>query len=234
MTEVDDLLRLQGIDSEIAASIAKIGILESILARNEAVEAAKAAFGQASEELGRLEQRQRELDASIEDVSAKISPDEVRLYDGSVTNPKELGALQLEVQHLKERRGTLEDEFLELLGQIDVASAEFERSKTAFDGVTADWKIEASGLENEKDTLSTRVQVLEVSRADTRDQTAVGALARYDALLERKGGIAVVMVRGGTCQGCRVQLPDAVRRRAATSAEPMQCPNCDRIISVAG
>jgi predicted nucleic acid-binding Zn-ribbon protein len=57
-------------------------------------------------------------------------------------------------------------------------------------------------------------------------------VALYEDLRRRKGGKVIVRIQGSACGGCRVQLPETVRRRAM-SAQLAQCPNCERILAVA-
>jgi predicted nucleic acid-binding Zn-ribbon protein len=42
--------------------------------------------------------------------------------------------------------------------------------------------------------------------------------------------MAVARIQGGACGGCRVSLPDAVRKLAFSAEQIPQCPNCERIL----
>ena len=58
------------------------------------------------------------------------------------------------------------------------------------------------------------------------------AIVIYEDVRRRKGGMAVARVIGGTCQGCRITVPEAIRKRAFGTEILAQCPNCDRILSL--
>lgn len=44
--------------------------------------------------------------------------------------------------------------------------------------------------------------------------------------------MAVSRLSGGMCGGCRVSVPDSVRRKALSISDIAQCPNCERILAV--
>jgi len=44
--------------------------------------------------------------------------------------------------------------------------------------------------------------------------------------------MAVAHIQGGMCAGCRVSIPEAIRRRAFAPDQLAQCPNCERILDV--
>jgi len=234
MTEIGDLLRLQSLDSEIAAADGRLADLDASLAHSEQMETAEARLRAEESAEQALGQEQRQLETAIEDLTARIAPDEKRLYDGSVTNPKELTAIGQEIEHLKGRREALEDELLQLLERGDAAAAATGEARTVHDEASRRRSTELAALGEERETLRTRRAELELKREVARAEIKPVTLARYDRLLDRKGGIAVAAVRGGACQGCRVALPDAVRRRASMSPDPVECPNCDRMLSVGG
>lgn len=234
MTEIGDLLHLQSLDSEAAAEDGRLADLDARLAHSAELEAAEQALRVARTAEESLGQEQRRLEASLEDLNARIAPDEKRLYDGSVKNPKELTAIGQEIEHLKERRGALEDELLQVLERGEAAAAATVEATAAFEEATARREVEVADLGSELRDLKVHRAELDEQRDVVRARIAPATLARYHRLLERKGGVAVAIVRGSACQGCRVALPDAVRRRAATSPTPVECPNCERMLSVGG
>lgn len=234
MTQVGDLLRLQELDGELATLSAQIKAIDDRLAGSEEVEAARAAEVQRRAELAALEREQRQVEGAVEDLTAKIVPDETRLYDGSVRSPKELRAIQQEVEHLKERRASLEEQLLGTLDRVEILRADLGRATNELSSLEERWRAETAHLRADRELHAGRLAELEGWREEARALVPRASLVLYDSLLRRKGGIAVVSFRGGTCTGCRVLLPDAVRRRATTSPVPVQCPNCERILAVAG
>ena len=184
--------------------------------------------------IAELSSRQAKLEASISDIGERLDPEEERLYGGSVTNLKELSAIQQEVETLKSRRSEFEEELLEVMTEIESLEADLAGAENTRDEIAGAWEQESEGLIDERETLLARLSEREARRGEIRDLMPAAPLALYDTLIGKKAGKAVVQVAGGVCSGCRVMLPDAVRRRATTSALPIQCPNCERLLSVAG
>jgi predicted nucleic acid-binding Zn-ribbon protein len=60
-----------------------------------------------------------------------------------------------------------------------------------------------------------------------------GALADYDDLRQRFGGIAVVVLKRGICQTCGVDVPTSVARAVERGEGVHYCPVCSRLM-VAG
>ena len=53
---------------------------------------------------------------------------------------------------------------------------------------------------------------------------------RYEMIFSRRGGVAVVAVRGGTCQGCHMHVPPQLFNELKKFRDVRQCPNCHRIL----
>jgi uncharacterized protein len=232
VSQVLDLLTLQALDDEAAALHASLGEVERRLHGDEALNAARAAFARAEEALAALQKQQRQLDAEIQGLTAKIEPEEKRLYGGSVKNPKELQGIQHEVELLKEQRARVEDRLLEVLAEVEGAEAERSRALGEVEGREMRRSTEVEALRQEASRLTDGITRAEARRMGQQAKVDPRTLALYEDLRRRKGGHAVARVQGNACSGCRVQLPDAVRRRAMSPAQLAQCPNCERILAV--
>jgi predicted nucleic acid-binding Zn-ribbon protein len=55
---------------------------------------------------------------------------------------------------------------------------------------------------------------------------------RYQLLLDRRGGVAVVEARNGACQGCNMHLPPQLFNSLFLVAEIQSCPHCNRLLYV--
>jgi uncharacterized protein len=56
-------------------------------------------------------------------------------------------------------------------------------------------------------------------------------LQQYEEIRRRKAGTAVARLAGSSCGGCRVSLPDAVRKQVLLRDAITQCPNCEKILA---
>ncbi|HEX2239532.1 MAG TPA: C4-type zinc ribbon domain-containing protein [Actinomycetota bacterium] len=175
---------------------------------------------------------QARIEGEIGLLDTKIQREEQRMYSGGVSNPKELSALQAEVESLKRKKGQMEDGLLEVMVQKDDAATTLTRLESeqaeslarekelavVVDGLTAD--IDAQLVEH----TARRSQIAQEMPADL--------LALYDQLRESKHGVGAAALQSGACQGCHTQLPAKEVERLKTERGLQRCDNCRRILVV--
>jgi predicted nucleic acid-binding Zn-ribbon protein len=228
-----DLLSLQALDDEVMAVQASIADVERRLHGDESLNQARRDFAAAEEALAAAQKEQRRLDADVQSLTAKIAPEEKRLYSGTVTNSKELQNIQHELELLKAQRAKLEDQLLDVLATVETAEAERARTLKAVEVHEVRRSGDVRALRDQSVRLNSSLTSLQARRLGQQSAVDGPTLALYDDLRRRKGGHAVSRIQGSSCSGCRVQLPDAIRRRAMSSTQLAQCPNCERILAVA-
>lgn len=179
-----------------------------------------------------IAREQDKLEGEIQLAEQKIAREEQRLFGGAVSSPKELGALQAEVQMLKRKRAELEDGLLEVMVQKEDASATLERLKK-----------ERSAATEESQRLSETVQKLiaeidqqieEHSRARDKalEPLPTELVDLYEKIRATKNGVGVAALEAGTCQGCHTQLPNKEVERIKAEGGLQRCENCRRILVV--
>ena len=84
----------------------------------------------------------------------------------------------------------------------------------------------------ERSLLRQQVALLEQKRESLSALVSPAHLRLYGTLRTARHGQAVVKVERGMCQGCRIGLPTRTVQLARTSADPVQCPSCNRILYV--
>jgi predicted nucleic acid-binding Zn-ribbon protein len=57
-------------------------------------------------------------------------------------------------------------------------------------------------------------------------------LADYDDLREHLGGIAVALLKRGTCKGCGVDVPTSLAGSVERGEGLNNCPICSRFLSI--
>ena len=70
-------------------------------------------------------------------------------------------------------------------------------------------------------------------RKKERDKDLAGVSkdvkSRYNILLERRGGVAVVNVKNGVCLGCFMNIPPQLFIEVTKNEQFITCPSCNRI-----
>ncbi len=172
------------------------------------------------------------LEGEVEILEQKIGREEQRLFSGGVSNPKELSSLQAEVESLKRRRSTLEDELLEVMVKRESAGETLARLKD-----------EQAAANKEKEELTGRVEELtgEIDTESAKHTEARNAIAAetpsdlltlYDKLRSEKAGVGAAALEGATCLGCHMKLPAQELERMRAEGGLQRCDNCRRILVV--
>jgi len=232
LSQVSEIRTLQEIDDEAGNLRASLEEAERRLKGSEELSAARERFAAADSELADARKEQRRIEGEVDVLTSKIAPEEKRLYDGSVRNPKELTNIQHEVEILKGHRSKLEDQDLEVMARLEAAESEHADAQKGLVRAEARWEAERAALAQETRRLAGAIASADAKRESQKARVVPRHLAIYEDVRRRRGGIAVARVAGGNCGGCRVGIPEAVRKRAFDPDQLAQCPNCERILYV--
>jgi hypothetical protein len=175
---------------------------------------------------------QHRLEGEIELAEAKISREEQRMFSGGVSNPKELSALQAEVEMLKRKKGQIEDQLLEVMVSAEQATATLDRLR----GEQQTAAAEAETLSAQVSATTAEIDARLADHRATRDAIATeipeGVMKLYEALRAAKGGVGAAALEGGACQGCHTKLPNKEVERLKAEGGLQRCDNCRRILVV--
>ena len=174
--------------------------------------------------------KHRAAERKIEELVATVKGIDKRLYDGSVTNVKEVEALSEQREFSATQRAESEDVLLELMVEIDEFQKARDRHVNAIERLTGAREREIVELKAAEPDLLSEIADLKNIRSGQASQIPPTLLARYETLRKSKGGRAVAMLDGHLCSVCRVELPVGDQGRARTGQEVVQCNSCRRII----
>lgn len=231
MSLVTNIRTLQEIDDEAAALQAALSDLDARLAHSPALQTAEETYTAADTRHRELQRNQRNLEAAIADLNARIQPEERRLYDGSVRNPKGLTAIQHELELLRAQRSQLEDQLLQIMEQLEEATTTRNQAETHLSRTRAERAQELQQLQHLRNQHAARLADAHARRQALAATIPPAHLRLYEDIRRRRGQ-AVARIQGFSCTGCRVTIPESVRRKAFDPTALAQCPNCERILYV--
>ncbi|HEY7122473.1 MAG TPA: C4-type zinc ribbon domain-containing protein [Ktedonobacterales bacterium] len=224
------LYQLQQLDLELERVNAEAQAISTRLSDDSALRQAKEELEAAQTALQKRQRALQQAEQELASLAARIKGHQDRLYSGSIANPRELGALQQEIQHLRELHSAQEDRVLEAMGAADDAQA-------ALNDKAAKQSAAEQARQREQDTLQERQRQTEAKLNDLRHRRKTQAescepdlLQRYEQIRKLRGGKAVALAEGGTCQWCRVTLSASEMQRLRLGAEIVTCSNCGRIL----
>jgi len=228
-TKIEVLATLQLVDQSLRAKTRAVAEGEGrVAALEEAVSAQTAAASAVRAELAALGVRQRDLEGRLAAAEAKMKDRRMRMT--RIRNDKELGLARREVDLLKEEIGTLETELMAVMEQVEGATAKLAGLDTELARLAAERDREASELRETLARLSSEIERERATRSELV-QTIDGDLRRkYEMIFSRRGGLAVVEVRDGICQGCRMRVPPQLFNQIQRNAEVILCPSCQRML----
>ena len=230
MTQAELLYQLQLVDSEHRRDERALGEAEAGLGETRELRHARQMMVEEEEALSQWNGRVRDLDLELRGLNDKIQSTEQRLYSGKVRNPKELGNLQADLEHLRRRRDSTEDRLFEAMTEVDDREARATEARELFNLAEGQWSEEQGRLRAAVAKLRQELSLLEERRNELRATIRGSDLALYDRLVRSKGGVAVAALKGDLCGACRVRVPSGLAQRVRQGQELVTCNNCGRVI----
>lgn len=182
--------------------------------------------------LADLDRSQRRIEDEVATLAAKGEAENKRLYSGTVTSPRELQAMQEEIDGLARRQRDLEDNVLEIMEAGEPVREEVDRLESVREERAAEaarlGEVIAAGEAEIDAELAVVLGERDGIAADVPDDL----LTMYERLRDRLGGVGVARLDGIQCTGCHLSLPatevDAIRH--ATPGNVVFHEECGRIL----
>ncbi len=224
------LYQLQQIDLELERLTTEQQALSNSLQGNSALQKARTEHTSTQQQLRASQQAQKEAEWTLEDLSRRLSTHEQRLYNGTVSNPKELASLQQEAQRLRAQQSRQEDRVLEVIETTEALQETAQRKATALQQAEETWQKENAAMILHREQLEGRKQEIQAKRTAFAAGIDAALLSRYEAIRRTKQGRAISKVEQSSCQWCRVILTPSELQRVRINNELQTCSNCGRIL----
>jgi uncharacterized protein len=236
MDSLDPLLVVQEHD----LALDRLRHRHATLPERAALTAAEAAVAALDAEIARrqgpladLLRSEQKFEAEAQKLADQAEAANTKLYSGEITSPKELQALQADVDMLRKHQAAVEEQAITVMEAREPLEAEVA-------GLTArraDAEADLAGARTALADAAAGVDAEMVAEQALRDAAAAGLDAPVVALYERcranspsKAGAARLV--GHTCQGCHLTIP-ATEVDALHKAPPgtiAHCDNCGAIL----
>jgi len=223
------LSQLQEIDLELVSKRETLANVQSKIGDDSSVKETAATLDQAHQWLAQMEKAQRSAEAESEDTGAKRREVEAELYNGKVTNIKELGSLQEEFEQIKSKLKQVDDRVLEVMGEVDVANKSLISQEQKLKDVETQWRLEQDSLAGESSILQAAITQLDKKRGTLAAEITPASLKVYEELRNIMQGKVVAKMEQGKCRGCRLSLSVHELKRVR-SPNMVQCSSCHRIL----
>jgi len=231
----DDLLTLQNHDSAAdrlrhrLATLPERAELETRRAAHAALESQRLEVTERRDAVLREEKR---LDDEVRGLEAKAKAVDTKMYSGTVSSPKELQAMQADIDMLRRQAQDREDEELEVLVQREELDAEVAALEAALaDAVTAMQALLAA-IETQEREIAAELGVEESARAALAPNIPEATLKLYEQIRTGNRGVGAARLVGMNCQACHLGLPatEVDRIRHLPEDTLARCEHCGAIL----
>jgi hypothetical protein len=235
MTDDHRLLELQEIDSSIDRLEARKRDLEEGTALREARQAAdeiEERLGELRLALDSVVREETRLESEADSLERKIADEEKRLYDGSVANPKELGAIQAEIANLRQRKVRVEDDVLEQMARREDMEARVPDLERELAQGRSDAETQETSSRDEAEGVAGEIDERRASRAALAGEIDEELLELYEDLRQKKHGVGAAALVDGVCGGCHQKLSALELDRIKRTEGIRRCEYCRRILVI--
>lgn len=156
-------------------------------------------------------------EADVDQVRSRAERGTNRLNSGEGT-PKELQALQSELEALARRQATLEEEQLEVMERLEAAETDLAAIVEQVTAIEAQVEEVSAESRAALEELDGRAAETRAARTDLANGVAADLLALYERVRARTGGLGAIALRGETTVG--VQIPLSLTEKAAIRDAP--------------
>jgi predicted nucleic acid-binding Zn-ribbon protein len=181
-----------------------------------------------NERLVQAELERRKAEGELADLKEKLKKFQTVLR--SVQSSREYSAALNEIDAVEKSIRSTEDRFLELEEEIETARTDLTNREATLPAETAqheerlkDWRAEQKAINEELAGARDEIQRLE-SEIPPRDR------AEFHRLVDKKHGLAVVLVVGSSCSACHVKVRPAAMQQLKQGREIIYCDSCKRIL----
>jgi uncharacterized protein len=227
--QIEILAALQIVDREIREHAGvKQGLASELQEKERFIQERKQEVETLTAAYAAKEKLRQEKDRLLQDEGRKATDKRMRM--NRIKNVKELQALQREIDQIRQANGEAEEALLTMMIEIDGVKAEIKAKQESLLAAQQDWQQKKEALQAQISAIDQAIDKASIRRQSIAAQIAADLMMRYELILSRRGGTAVVEVTGGICQGCYMNIPPQLWNELIRSEKVNLCPSCQRIV----
>jgi len=232
---LDDLLALQAHDS--AAD--RLRHRKATLPERDELESRQAAHADLDRQRVEVTERrdaelreERRLDDEVRSLEAKAKAVDTKMYSGTVSSPKELQAMQADIDQLRRQAREREDEELEVLVGREALDAQVGELEAAQAALGAEMETLGAAIAEQEREIDAELAGEESARAALVPAIPEGTVRLYEQIRAGNRGVGAARLVGMNCQACHLALPatevDRIRHLPAEALA--RCEHCGAIL----
>jgi predicted nucleic acid-binding Zn-ribbon protein len=234
MSDLDQLYRLQELDrtrDQLEKKKAAMtdnpdgaAVAQRLEQMNDALKKEKDALQLATKSMHRKELDLKEMTLRQQDIQRK-------LYDGSVTNVKEMEKMTQMVEEIQGTVNKLENTIIGLMMDSEEMEEHIRHLTAEVTEVSAEYESMFASSREAIMKVETELAAIPLEREAIMATIPPALLARYEHTRSRLGGVAMAKVgKDHVCRGCRVGVSMILIQAIRKGDQPVQCESCGRIL----
>ncbi|MBI2358823.1 MAG: hypothetical protein HYV04_07945 [Deltaproteobacteria bacterium] len=227
--QLEILASLQEVDREIREkNLTKDALLAELNKAQGELHAQEAEMATLRAEWAEKDKLRQEKERMLQEEGRKATDKRMRL--NRVKNIKELQALQREIDQIKESNAQVEEELMRILEELEASGSALKakgEEVTKLEGACGEKRTR---IEAELAGIERAMMEASKSRQAIAAQLNGELIERYELIFSRRGGVAVVEVSEGICQGCHMNIPPQLWNEIIRNERLIFCPSCHRIL----
>ena len=228
-SDLQSLIELQQIDSQIAALRAEIAALPKHVAEIEAKLAGSKTKVEAAIAAGKADDAaRRKHESDIQDQQQKIS--KYRDQSMNVKTNQEYKALMEEIKFAEQKIAASEDKILEIMVAADSRKEALKKAEAQLKADTAENDREKEAARQRTAADEAALAELTTRRNALRTGVSEEVLRHYDHVLKVRGTALAAVSDNEQCGACSVMLRPQVFQEVMTNQQFMTCDYCRRIL----
>jgi uncharacterized protein len=231
----DDLLTLQTHDSAVDRLRHRRATLPEradLAARKTAYDDLDIRRAEVTERRDAELREERRLDDEVRSLEAKAKAEDARMYSGTISSPRELQAMQADIDQLRRHAAEKEDEELEVLVRREALDAEVADLEAAQAALVAEMQTLQAAIQAQEREIDSELGVEEQARAALIPSIPEATLRLYEEVRRANNGVGAARLVGMNCQACHLGLPatEVDRIRHLPPDTLARCEHCGAIL----
>jgi hypothetical protein len=175
---------------------------------------------------------ERRLDDEARSIGSRADEVNTRLYSGTTNSPKELQAMQADIDMLRRHRSDLEDQELEVMEARELLDAELATVDADTARLTGEIERLRTLISAAEVDIDAELAVEDQAWAEHAATVSAPLLADYQRRRTQNKGAGAARLVGTSCTACHLLIPstEAERIRRAAGAQVAYCDNCGAIL----
>ncbi|MEM1025506.1 MAG: C4-type zinc ribbon domain-containing protein [Myxococcota bacterium] len=223
------LHQLQRIDSEAQQMIESAeSIPAQIQELEHQLEVTRSELGKMNSEADELRKEQDELEGQVAEESAKHDKWKRRLND--IKSPREYQALSRELEMGERQVHNQEDRVLEIAQDLEDKDSAIEAKEEELRDQESRVRLELDTLRKTESEYRAEATARSEGRPAVAEKLPARILKKYEQLRQARSGLAVAVVKEGTCTGCQMKLRPQLVITLMRGDSLEFCTNCNRML----